>query len=246
MTFARSDIQVARLTDEIDAAREIGSVPTTCDGLTRQISKRTWTRSRCDVLTALCAHRPGATGARLSDVVATLGPRSSRTPRSHASSRGAAVDRRRWSPSGPTCTPTSSCERPKDSHQLAARTANRRAALLADDRDRTLPRAFWTSRIREVRDVRRRPAHIIYGQRTMTIASPSVVARAVSLRLFGRGAIRHESQGLPKTRDDLRELFPTLPGSITHAWADRSRCPRPFAFVRVDAPPACVGRRLHR
>ena len=240
MTFARSDIQVARLTDEIDAAREIGIG---ADDL-RWVDE-----------TDLEAHVDGALGATysphcaridparlvrgLSDVVATLGakifentavtrivPRRGRRP-AEVVTVGANVHADVVVRATEGFTPNLPHER---------RTVVPLYSLMIATEP--LPRAFWDevgfAKYETFADDRHM---IIYGQRT----SDDRIA------FGGRGAPYHFGSSVEarfdtnhkvfqKLEATLRELFPTLPGSITHAWGGPLAMPRDHSpFVRVDA-----------
>jgi glycine/D-amino acid oxidase-like deaminating enzyme len=240
MTFARSDIQVARLTDEITAARAIGI----------GADDVRWVDE-----TDLEAHVDGALGATysphcaridparlvrgLSDVVATLGamifentavtrivPRRGHRP-AEVVTVAANVHADVVVRATEGFTPNLPHER---------RTVVPLYSLMIATE--ALPRAFWDEVGFAKHETFADDRHmIIYGQRT----SDDRIA------FGGRGAPYHFGSSVEarfdtnhkvfqKLEATLRELFPTLPGSITHAWGGPLAMPRDHSpFVRVDA-----------
>ena len=240
MTFARSDIQVARLTDEITAARTIGIG---ADDL-RWVDEADLDARVEGALGAMysphCARIDPAQLVRgLSDVVAKLGamifentavtrivPRRGHRP-AEAVTVGANVHADVVVRATEGFTPNLPHER---------RTVVPLYSLMIATEP--LPRAFWDevgfAKYETFADDRHM---IIYGQRT----SDDRIA------FGGRGAPYHFGSSVEarfdtnhkvfhKLEATLRELFPTLPGTITHAWGGPLAMPRDHSpFVRVDA-----------
>ncbi len=239
MTFARSDVQVARLTKEISAAREVGIG---ADDL-RWVDE-TDLEARVDgALGAMysphCARIDPARLVRgLSDVVAKLGamifentavtrivPRRGHRP-AEAVTVGANVHADVVVRATEGFTPNLPHER---------RTVVPLYSLMIATEP--LPRDFWDEVGFAKHETFADDRHmIIYGQRT----SDDRIA------FGGRGAPYHFGSSVEarfdtnhrvfqKLETTLRELFPTLPGSITHAWGGPLAMPRDHSpFVRVD------------
>jgi glycine/D-amino acid oxidase-like deaminating enzyme len=239
LTFARSDIQAARLHDEIASARDVGIGPEDLRWLDATELGGRVNGALGAAFSPHCARIDPARLVRgLSDVVARLGakifedtavtrimPRRASAP-AEVVTVGASVHAEFVVRATEGFTPTLPHER---------RTVVPLYSLMIATEP--LLREFWEevgfANYETFADDRHM---IIYGQRTSDDR----------LAFGGRGAPYHfgssveprfdtDHKVFQKLEGTLRDLFPTMKGSITHAWGGPLAMPRDHSpFVRVD------------